>query len=219
MSIIGHRGIQVLSDINSVDDLPEIADVESEAVWYIESGDFAQDYIAPSFWDGEQFNEWISLVDGEVLDGIPDSVVSRPDDDNDTSSTANGGLHIELKTNWPSIGAEISNNTTGATKAYLYDLDNDSYGSSELIDETDISGLSSGDAFAFKDVNLDSGQEYVIVVDAEGSSYTRGFSGDADDYPYEEDDIDIIGEASGGDVSTAVGRGVNNIGNPQGIID
>ena len=73
MSIIGHKGIQVLSDINSVDDLPEIADVESEAVWYIESGDLAPDYIAPSFWDGEQFNEWISLFDGEVFAGIPDS--------------------------------------------------------------------------------------------------------------------------------------------------
>ena len=77
MSIIGHRGIQVLSDINSVDDLPEIADVESEAVWYIESGDFAPDYIAPSFWDGEQFNEWISLFDGDVLDGIPDTAIAR----------------------------------------------------------------------------------------------------------------------------------------------
>ena len=99
MSIIGHKGIQVLSDIDSVDDLPEIADVESEAVWYIESGDFAPDYIAPSFWDGEQFTEWISLVDGEVLDDIPDSDLYYPVDegsgdsltdvngDNDGSST------------------------------------------------------------------------------------------------------------------------------------
>ena len=74
MSIIGHKGIQVLSNINSSDDLPEAADVESEAVWYIESGDLAPDYIAPSLWDGQQFNNWISLVDGEVLAGIPDSV-------------------------------------------------------------------------------------------------------------------------------------------------
>ena len=92
MSIIGHKGIQVLSNINSSDDLPEIADVESEAVWYIESGDLAPDYIAPSFWDGEQFNEWISLVDGEFLVGIPDEqdLHSRYDfSEYDSSTTSN----------------------------------------------------------------------------------------------------------------------------------
>ena len=162
------------------------------------------------------FTTWKGITDGQTYD-IPDSVVSRPEDTDSFSVSDDGGLQLELKLDWPSIGAEISSETSGVTRAYLYEIDNDD--NLDLIEDKDISDLSSGDPFAFEDVDLQSGEEVAIVVDAEGSDYDRGTDTDADDYPYEGDDIDIIGEVSGGSLGDSSVRGVNNIGNPQGIFD
>ena len=196
MSIIGHKGIQVLSDIDSVDDLPEIADVESEAVWYIESGFLAPDYIAPSFWDGQQFNEWISLFDGEVLDDIPDRQVSRPQDDgSNDDDTRLVGVRIETTDEWPSIGGIISANVSGATQAKIYRVSDGS-----LMGDADISGLSAGDAFTVDDVNLQPDTEYNFLIDNGGDEYTAGFlSVSETDTPYVSDDgnLAIIDGAEG----------------------
>ena len=153
------------------------------------------------------FTTWRSLVDGEEIGVIPDSVVSRPDDDDSTSRDRAEGLEIELKSDWPSIGAEISNETSGVTEAQLRETDGG------VIDTADISGLSAGDAFTFDDVGLQSGENYVISVDAEGSDYTMGRAAD-DDYPYTSADVDIVGafDEDNGLVDTFV-RAVNNIGN------
>ena len=188
MSIIGHRGIQVLSDINSVDDLPEAADVESEAVWYIESGDFAPDYIAPSFWDGQQFTEWISLVDGEVLDGIPDSVVTRPADDNSTSSTTVGhGFRFETAVEWPEIGGRLSDNVSGQTRVRIRRVSD-----SQIMGSKDISSLSANDTFTLDlDNDLVTGETYDLLIGAEGNSYTVGFVDISDDVPITSPDENL----------------------------
>ena len=146
-----------------------------------------------------------------AVDDIPDSVVSRPDDD----STSTGrddvqGMEIELKSDWPSIGARISNNSSGADTARLYDSDTRSQ-----IDSVDISGLSSGDAFTFDDVNLESGEKYIIFLD--GSDWTLGFRDNESNYPYTSDDIDITGNVSG-DTGASVDtdlpvQAINDIGN------
>jgi len=69
-------GIEVLSNIDAVDELPDIATIDEEGVWYIESGELAPDYVGPTNWDsGEgQFTDWFSLFDGQILSAIPDSV-------------------------------------------------------------------------------------------------------------------------------------------------
>ena len=132
MSIIGHKGIQVLSNINSVDDLPEAADVESEAVWYIESGDFAPDYIAPSFWDGQQFNEWISLVDGEVLDGIPDGALYW-----------NGDLEDDWETTVEDAGAtaEKRDESLFVAVGNADEVEQVVFATINLVDLTDVSSI------------------------------------------------------------------------------
>jgi hypothetical protein len=139
---------------------------------------------------------------------IPDSVVSRPDDDDSFSNMDEEGMEIELKSDWPSIGARISNNTIGATRAYLRESDG------TAITDIDISGLSSGDAFTFDDVNLSSGNRYWITLSAEGSSWTLGFRNGADNYPYTSDDIDITARVLDGS-STQQGNAwaINDIGN------
>ena len=149
------------------------------------------------------------------IDAIPDSVVSRPDDNDDFSTDDERGLEIETKAEWPSIAARISNNTSGATRAYLRETDE------TLIQDVDISGKSSGDIVVFEDVNLDETATYWITHDAEGGSYTAGFSDGATDYPYTSDDIDITGRVLiGGDppVQNNAAAHWNDIGNPEGVL-
>lgn len=148
------------------------------------------------------------------LSPIPDSVVSRETDDGTaTDDDRDGGLVIQTKADWPSIGARLSANTTGATRAYLYRDDDPTDDSAiTLIADIDISGLSSGDAFTFDNVDLPSGNEYWITLDAEGSTYDRGFFS-ASNYEYTTSDIDIIGRILDGSRSANVPTAVNDVGN------
>ena len=163
MSIIGHKGIQVLSDIDSLDDLPEAADVESEAVWYIESGDFAPDYIAPSLWDGQQFNEWISLVDGEVFVALPDSgLLHRWDvseeDDISTVSDLSGSADLDA------IGSpSIDTDGINGVQAALLDGTDDGF-------ESDLNAL-----------NLSQPFEIFFVAERDSTKRMRAYTTGQDD--------------------------------------
>ena len=136
-----------------------------------------------------QYTEWRSISDGSIISSIPDSVVERPADNSTVSDDDRlAGLPIETKTKWTSIGVTISQNTTGLTRAYLEDEDGNE------LDAVDISDLSSGDVFTFEDVNLQSDEIYLILGDAEGSTYDSGQNdGSEGDYPFTSDDVDIIG--------------------------
>jgi len=159
--------------------------------------------------DGSEISE-VRTGAGDVLfSAIPDSVVSRPSDG--SSSTGRNdvqGMEIELKSDWPSIGARISNNSSGASTARLYDSS-----TRNQVDSVDISGLSSGDAFTFDDVSLNSGERYIIFLD--GSNWTLGFASSTN-YPFTSNDVDITGNVSGSTGSsvdqTSV-QAINDIGN------
>jgi len=122
-------------------------------------------------------------------DAIPDSVVSRPNDNKSTSDiTGQSGLEIETKSVWPSIGARISDKTSGATEAQLRD------NNASVIATVDISGLSSGDTFVFDGVDLAANTTYQITLDAGGSVYTPGINDTSEgqqSYPYTSDDVNI----------------------------
>ena len=149
--------------------------------------------------------------DGRILfDGpaIPDSVVTRPEDDDTVDRSGESGLEIETKAEWPSIGARISSNTSGVTDAYLREDDG------SLIDNVDISDLSSGDAFTFDDVDLNPDTKYRITVDADGDGFTNGFRSGETDYPYESDDVHITARLfEGGEPEDQGVIAVNDIGN------
>lgn len=132
------------------------------------------------------------------VDTIPDSVVSRETDNDTVPGEINKwGLIVETKTEWQSIGARISQNTSGATRAYLhfYDDVGDQIGS--LIDDVDVSGLTSGGTFTFNNVNLSANDAYMVLLDAEGASFTLGFN-DSGNFPYTTTDIDITRRWDGG---------------------
>jgi len=149
--------------------------------------------------------------DGTILssgNAIPDSVVSRPTDNNTASVSSKQGLEIEVKSDWPSIGARLSANVADLTSAYLADS------TDTVIQTVDITGLVAGDTFNFNDVNLVSGNKYLIYVDAGGASFTYGsYSGSS--YPYTSTDVDITGIYNAGTVQSGSSdaRMLNDIGN------
>ena len=154
-----------------------------------------------------KYNSVRSLVDGAEITTRPDEVVSRPTDDNATSGNDTAGLVIQTSKSYESIGAVISQNTTGFSTAYLED------GNQNSIATTDISSLSAGDAFSFENVDLPAG-EYIIYIDCNYAGYYDGTN-----YPYTGTNIDITQQYSDGSFDPDnQPRGVNDIGNPQGVL-
>lgn len=136
---------------------------------------------------------------------IPDTVASRPtDNDSSAGKTTARGLEITVNGDFSKIGAEISANTSGVDRARLLDDQNN------VLDTTDVSGLSSGDAFVFE-ADLAAGSSYRIALDDPDGSYTIGFSS-ATDYPYTSTDVDITGRFKGGSVDQFDAHAVNNVG-------
>ena len=68
----GTGEIVTLDNINEYDDLPPLAEIDSPDVYEIRTGNFATDYLVPMQDGSTDFNEWYSLVDGQVLSAIPD---------------------------------------------------------------------------------------------------------------------------------------------------
>jgi len=158
--------------------------------------------------DGSTASEVLAPDGSTVFGGIPDSVVTRPADRSTSGESNSRGLAISPASDFSAIGARISNNTTGVTRARVYN-----YSQSAYVKSVDISALSPGDAFTI-DYGFDSGQDYGIELDANGSSYTIGFAGGAKDYPYTSTDVDIIAASIDGSQSTGdSAQGVNDIGN------
>jgi len=126
--------------------------------------------------------EWRSLVDGQVINGIPDSVVSRTSDNSSNPTTEKFGVRINSDVEWPSIGATISSNTATASRAQIYRVSD-----GVLMGETDISNIQAGESFTVDDVNLQPNTDYNFVIDNNGSSWTNGFA-DSESFPATSDD-------------------------------
>jgi len=144
---------------------------------------------------------------------IPDSVVSRPKDDNSftISSGTKRGVQIQTDVEWPEIGARLSDNTASdVTTAYVYRVSD-----GNLMGSADISALTGGDSFTI-DLNtpLTSGDTYNFVVDAGGSSYTFGFL-NGGSYPYisSDGDLSIVDGAAGTTGTDSNVNALNDIGN------
>jgi len=130
------------------------------------------------------------LLSSGAIDVIPDSVVSRdPDNNNSAGITDAVGLRIAVSQDWSRIGGELSSNVSGVTRAYVYRVSD-----GQLLGDADISSLTAGDTFTVDlDTALSAGDEANFVVDAEGASYTTGFD-DNPSYPYTSSDgnLEII---------------------------
>jgi hypothetical protein len=122
---------------------------------------------------------------GQFGAAIPDSQVLRSADTNSTSGSGDAGPVINPNVDLNGVKAEISENTADATAAYIRDSNDN------ILGQTDISGLSSGDTFQIDGVSMTSGSDYLLTLDAEGSQWTVGFY-ESPTYPYETGAFDIV---------------------------
>jgi hypothetical protein len=147
----------------------------------------------------------------QLASAIPDSVVSRDPDDSTVNETRMFGIEVSTSVEWPDIGATISQNTVGATRAYIYRMSDGA-----LIADTDISTLSAGDSFTFNLSDALQPDNYSFAVDAEGASYDIGWD-DNPSFPYDssDGDISIVG---GTDNIDSGGAPTNSSPNTHGLV-
>lgn len=131
-------------------------------------------------------------------------ILERPPDDSaDDPISSKRGVIVNPNVDLPGIEAEVSRNVEGATTAYLYDSDDN------LLASQSISGA--GDTVTF-DVSLTAGEDYQLVLDADGDSYTVGYWDTlSDDYPVESKDLDVTSGVS--ELGTTSKAGLWNFNN------
>ena len=157
-------------------------------------------------------------IDGRAVArrAIPNSLVTRPADKDQTTSSSKFGVRIEADDEWEDIEARISDKPEDYSRAYIYRASD----GGELA-QVDISTFDPGDVVLFEDVNLQPEEEYNIVVDADGSSMEHGrFDDIEDDLPYESDDgqLRIIDGAEGEqDTRSDFIATIEEVGNITGI--
>jgi len=159
--------------------------------WPTQAGDAVTDAVAEAVTDDTSDSITVTV---EEASAIPDSVVTRPDDDRTFTNTKAFGVRISVSQEWPDIGAEISQNPSGFTRAYVYDVSDGT-----LMGDVDISALTAGNTFTVGlDSPLQSGNSYNFVVDAEGGSFTQGSKRNAN-FPFTggEGNLEIVNGAKG----------------------
>ena len=131
----GRFDVEPLENINEVADLPDLAQLDEAQIYSIRSGNFAPDYVVPWAWDAstEEYQEWRSTVDGQVIRDIPDSAIHQLKLDEDSSTFAD------------SIGSEDATNqgTSRVTGDYLGGAARSGDGSDQYIEWTSLGDFGS----------------------------------------------------------------------------
>jgi len=151
---------------------------------------------------GSQHSTDIDFSNSEVLDnltvdGSGDSAhlqlsqdtpytVARGSDTTNGFTSNKAGLKINTNEDISQVEIELSDQTSGATTAYL-----------ETTDGTvlDTSSISNGKATLTADLSANT--DYYVVVDADGSDWTNGYD-DSPTFPYTGEAFDITSGISGG---------------------
>jgi len=141
-------------------------------------------------------------------DAIPDTLLSRTDDDASPSTTAQRGVFIRTNEfELDGISAVISSLTSGATTAYLTDS------GGVTITTTDVSALSAGERFDLTVSSpLATETVYGVALDAGGSSWTQGFNTGALSSEITGQAFDLIAGYNDGGQNTSA-YGVNDLRN------
>jgi len=164
--------------------------------------------------DGQQVQE--ITIDGEtvfVAESLPTSVTSRPNDTRiGDNLTFTRGLVIEPKEDFTKIAARVSRNSTGVSRYRVFD-----YSSSSFVVNESGQNLTGGDTFIIEH-QFQTGTQYGISVDNDGSQWDIGFAKDEKNYPYTGTEIDIVGREKGGSQDTGETSGLNDIGNPDNVL-
>jgi len=148
----------------------------------------------------------------QFIADIPDTLASRPDDDDTITNSTSDGLTVSFASNFGRFAFRVSNNTSGFSRARVYDFDDESY-----VFNKDISDKSADDIVV---VNMDvkPNVDYGIELDNNGSEWTIGIGMDELNYPYSSDDVDIISQSRDGSQRDQDVVAINDIGNPENIL-
>jgi hypothetical protein len=118
--------------------------------------------------DGQEVQE--ITVDGQTVfkaTNLPQGTVTITGVNETQSQTSRRGVEIEPFEDYEAIGFGLSSAASGLTEVYVFNPV-----TSSVVHSQSISSVSPGDAFR---INFDftSGQKWIIVGDANGSSYTE----------------------------------------------
>jgi hypothetical protein len=165
-------------------------DVEFEALTFAES-DLSVDLTETTI-----SSESIELQSGS---GSGSGITRESDDASDTGSGKHGLVINPNVDMGGDLELTISGNNSGFTTAYIQDA---SVGGT-VYNTKDISGLNPGDSFTINiGTVLTSGQDYWVLMDADGSSMTHGKS-NTTSFPYTSSDFDVTDTVrDGSDVIT-----------------
>jgi len=147
--------------------------------------------------DGSEISE-VRTGAGDVLfSAVPNTQITRPTDNDSNSVSSKSGLVINPNVSLNGIKAELSSDLSGVTTAYVEEV-----ATGTTLGTTSISSLSSGDTFRVDGITMDSGTDYMLLVDAGGSSYTQGIH-NSSSYPLTGPAFDVterafIGSPQGG---------------------
>ena len=169
-------------------------------------------HVSAYYWDG---SAWVPAVNrpGVVADlqsDIPDSVVSRPADDDSGTGSQNEGLKFSVSQDWVDFQAQISSNSeTASDETAVIERASDNVQVASL----DISSNGPNDVVTFNDINLSSGTSYYIYGQT-SNSRVRGFN-TSPSFPYASSDGNLtvdVGYQDGSEFASFVWRFVT-IGN------
>ena len=210
----GSQTVELLLDDEVVDEAAVVLDSTETGQLVLETDAFSDED------DGEVFvvetvigTRTEATFEVEVT-AIPDSRVSRdPDDPEETidNNTNAFGLRFETEVDWPErFDGRLSEETTGATRAYIYKVSDES-----LIGDADVSSVGAGNVFSIGlSEDLDPSEEYNFVVDGEGSEYQFGRDTDAS-FPYisSDENLTIIGGGQNESETSSNSNAIKEIGN------
>ncbi|UXF50536.1 hypothetical protein 7778G3F11_33 [Haloquadratum phage sp.] len=166
--------------------------------------------------DGSEIAE-VRTGAGDVLfSALPDSVTSRPNDDTTATISLSTGLVVNFASDFNKFAVRISSSSSGFERLRLYD-----YGSASYIYSDNISNNVAGDIIVVNQ-SVDSGIDYGVEMDANGSTYTLGNFNSRGAYPFTGTDVDIVARSdSGTQVASGGGsepQAFNDIGNPGSVL-
>ena len=155
------------------------------------------------------FTSWKGITDGQTY-GIPDTSVSRPEDD-ESGSNNELGLEFTISQDWANIDFRVSANTPldgGVEEFVLEDSSNNN------IKTKDVTSRSAGDVVTFEDVDLSAGTYYIYLQSSDGSDVDYGRYS-SPDYPYTSSDgnMEITAGYSGGSTVSTFAYSISEIGN------
>jgi hypothetical protein len=163
--------------------------------------------------DGTRQFPSLHSVSAQLLPAIPDSVVSRPDDNFTSNLTDAFGLVINPNSDFDRFAVRVSTNTSKHTRLRVYD-----YSSSSYVFFEDVSSTVAGDTITI-DQPIDTGDDYAVELDAEGSTWDVGNNPDENNYPYPGEDIDIVARSKNAIKQTTESvTSINDIGNPDNVL-